>query len=100
SGFDPQRLSGPRAPSVSGHRAHRAPPQRDGPLRRHLMRSGKQLSRRLTQMNADGTKSPYQRSSAFICGQNAARGQAAIEFALLYAGAILPLTFMTIFVAQ
>jgi hypothetical protein len=30
----------------------------------------------------------------------AAGGQATIEFALLYAGAILPLTFMTIFVAQ
>lgn len=28
------------------------------------------------------------------------RGQATIEFALLYAGAILPLTFMAIFVAQ
>lgn len=36
-----------------------------------------------------------------MAGRRQARsGQAALEFALLYAGVILPLTFMTIFVAQ
>ena len=31
------------------------------------------------------------------CGE---RGQSAVEFAIMYAGVILPLTFMTIFVSQ
>lgn len=34
------------------------------------------------------------------CSRRRQRGQAVIEFALLYAGVILPLTFMIIFVAE
>ena len=71
-GFHPRRLPGPTAHSVHPVEPHAAVPYRDGSIHRER----------------------------FVKRRKAKSGQATAEFALLYAAAILPLTFMIVFVAE